>query len=419
MIFLAFRPFRALVSFCIQNIVIPIYKIYLLNTKRIKEAWAPSKNRILYPLFSKYIVHGIVIVLTILVTSNNIWTRNVSGETIGKNSVLYAMVSDESEDIIETEQEGTQRLGQNSTESGALVSKNAEETEESPESAATESGALVKANPTETNEAEKKASNQISMYKVKEGETTSQIAEKFGISTATILYANGLRENDIIKPGQELRILPYSGAVHKVTGGQTLSQIAAKYKVNQEKIIESNKLVSADDVTEGQALLIPGALIPRDQIIVSAPETPSSPTKKSRLATVRDIFFNASDTPEDRTGGWRWPATMRRINQYWNWRHHGVDIDADVGNAIYAAQSGTVAAVGWSGGYGNRIVINHGGGSTTLYGHLSAFAVHTGQSVSKGDIIGKAGNTGWSTGPHLHFELTIGGRKVNPLSYIR
>lgn len=98
-------------------------------------------------------------------------------------------------------------------------------------------------------------------------------------------------------------------------------------------------------------------------------------------------------------------------------RHTGVDIGASYGTAIYAANSGTVTLAGWNSGYGNCVVIDHGGGKATLYAHMSSIGVSKGQSVKKGQTIGRVGSTGNSTGPHIHFEILINGAAVNPMQY--
>ncbi len=99
--------------------------------------------------------------------------------------------------------------------------------------------------------------------------------------------------------------------------------------------------------------------------------------------------------------------------------HTGVDVGAPMGAKIVAADSGKVIYAGWQGGYGQTIIIDHGAGMSTLYAHQSRFAVSSGKSVSKGDVIGYVGSTGWSTGPHLHFEVRINGNPTNPMSYLR
>ncbi|PIR93373.1 hypothetical protein COT99_00905, partial [Candidatus Falkowbacteria bacterium CG10_big_fil_rev_8_21_14_0_10_43_10] len=103
----------------------------------------------------------------------------------------------------------------------------------------------------------------------------------------------------------------------------------------------------------------------------------------------------------------------------YNWSHHAVDIANKIGTAIYAADAGTVEYAGWGSGYGNQIVIDHGGGKKTRYAHASKLFVSKGDTIAKGQTIAAMGSTGWSTGPHLHFEVIINGGKLNPLDFIK
>ncbi len=109
-----------------------------------------------------------------------------------------------------------------------------------------------------------------------------------------------------------------------------------------------------------------------------------------------------------------------RIHPIFNVRklHTGIDIDADMGDAIHAAAAGTVASAGWQGGYGKCVIITHNGGLATLYGHQSEILVSAGQEVKRGEVIGRVGSTGYSTGPHLHFEVRVNGSPVDPLGYL-
>jgi len=127
------------------------------------------------------------------------------------------------------------------------------------------------------------------------------------------------------------------------------------------------------------------------------------------------------------SGSFMWPVDARTITSPFGWRvhpifntekyHSGVDVGAYSGSPIYAADSGTVQIATYSSSYGNYVVINHGNGYTTLYAHQSSMAVSAGQTVSKGQVIGYVGSTGWSTGPHLHFEITKNGSRVDPQSF--
>ncbi len=102
----------------------------------------------------------------------------------------------------------------------------------------------------------------------------------------------------------------------------------------------------------------------------------------------------------------------------WGRMHEGIDIAAPVGTAIRAAAGGTVIHAGWLGGYGNLVIIDHGNGIATAYGHQSSVAVGSGQAVAQGQTIGYVGSTGHSTGPHLHFEVRVNGAPVDPLGYL-
>ncbi|MGI5921366.1 MAG: murein hydrolase activator EnvC family protein [Syntrophomonadaceae bacterium] len=138
----------------------------------------------------------------------------------------------------------------------------------------------------------------------------------------------------------------------------------------------------------------------------------------------------AGSTAQIGTGIYTWPAPgYTSITSTYGMRYHpilkvrklhsGVDIGAPSGASIVAADSGKVISAGWAGGYGQAVIIDHGGGMSTLYGHQSKILVSVGQSVTKGQVIGKVGSTGWSTGPHLHFEVRKNGSPVDPMGYIR
>lgn len=151
-------------------------------------------------------------------------------------------------------------------------------------------------------------------------------------------------------------------------------------------------------------------------------------TSKELEATIRRIQAGTSGEQLG-TGAYTWPTPgYSSITSSYGMRYHpilkynkmhtGVDIGAPGGATIVAADSGTVIQTGWLGGYGQVVVIDHGAGVSTLYAHMSTIIAANGASVKKGDTIGKVGSTGWSTGPHLHFEVRINGVHTNPMGYI-
>lgn len=148
-------------------------------------------------------------------------------------------------------------------------------------------------------------------------------------------------------------------------------------------------------------------------------------------AELKKLLASSGSSSSTYVGGdFRWPTKATYITSYYGSRkdpitkkssmHTGIDIGAGMGSNIYAANSGTVIVAGWSSkGYGNYVVIDHGGGKSTLYAHMSKIKTTKGAKVAKGDVIGLVGSTGWSTGPHLHFEILINGNHTNPMNYFK
>jgi len=245
-------------------------------------------------------------------------------------------------------------------------------------------------------------------YTVEEGDTVSTIAEKFGVSIDTIRWENDLKSVKDIKPGDRLKILPVTGIAHKVQHGETIYSIAKKYEVDAQAIVNWPYNSYANDETfalaVGQELIVPEGIMPKAQ-----PTTP-----RRYYAEVPSAGTITG------TGQFVWPVGGR-ITQYFVWYHPGIDIANSSAPAAVAADSGTVMIAGWPApwAYGNRVLIDHGNGFSTLYAHLSAIYVSPGQAVGRGQAIGKIGSTGRSTGVHLHFEIRNNGVAVNPLSYLK
>lgn len=250
-----------------------------------------------------------------------------------------------------------------------------------------------------------KPRDKIIEHEVASGETISSIASEFGVSENTLLWENNLTTSSQIKIGQNIKILPVSGVAHKVASGDTIYSVGKKYRANAQAIIDFPFNDIGDDfqLASGQLLIVPDG---------TPPEKPKgAPTQYLARENIPIADFGS--------GQFMWPASGG-LAQYFAWYHPGIDIDNLGGGPIYASDSGTVTVAGWPDnfGYGNRIVINHGNGYTTLYAHLSAIYVSPGQSVTRGDVIGQMGSTGRSTGPHLHLEIRRDGTALNPLSIL-
>jgi murein DD-endopeptidase MepM/ murein hydrolase activator NlpD len=155
----------------------------------------------------------------------------------------------------------------------------------------------------------------------------------------------------------------------------------------------------------------------------TAPAESGTPAA-SAVAFARVLDAALGDTPGDTVagGGWTSPLAGRVTSGFgprWGRQHNGVDIAAVSGTPVHAAAGGVVRTASWHGGYGNAVIIDHGDGTSTLYGHNSKLTVHPGDRVEAGQIISLAGSTGHSTGPHLHFEVRRHDRAVDPQRWLR
>lgn len=245
-----------------------------------------------------------------------------------------------------------------------------------------------------------KPRDQVITYTVEQGDTLARIGEKFGVSVDTIKWANDLKR-DSLKVGQELKIPPVTGIVHKVREGETVYSIAKKYKTESQKIVNFpfNDFADLDTfaLNVGQTLVVP------DGVQLQAPAI---------VAPAPPVFAGGS-------GQFLWPAGGI-ITQYPVWYHMAVDIANNSLPGIASAGDGVVTLVEFLRyGYGQHVVIDNGGGLSTLYAHMSEIYVQKGDKVARGQIIGKMGSTGKSTGAHLHFEVRKNGVIVNPLPFLK
>ncbi len=238
-----------------------------------------------------------------------------------------------------------------------------------------------------TNLASLNERSEVTTYVVQEGDTISGIAAEFGISAGSIIWSNNLRNADYLRPGQQLVILPVSGVLHKVKQGETLVAIVKRYKGDLEKTLDANDIPLDGTIIAGQEIVIVDGAPP----IPISPARPRAPRYAS--STVSAGYFI-------------YPTTGR------NWgrvhANNGVDVANSCGTPIYAAAAGSVIlsdGVGWNGGFGKFIKIKHPNGVVTLYAHNSQNLVAAGEEVGQGQLIAYIGNTGRSTGCHVHFEV--------------
>lgn len=255
------------------------------------------------------------------------------------------------------------------------------------------------------------------VYKVREGDFPEIIAKRHGIKPATLLFANGLHERSILQPGQELKIPPADGYYHTVRRGETLGKLLERAGVDEATFRRLNPGVGSV-LRARQTVFVPG------KVPVVDPPRREKPANRSKRFRERDGRKRASrgfwgDLGRAVAGGFNWPISSRAISSGFGERGHddwhpGLDIRAGIGTPIRAARDGVVVRSGWEGAYGRMVEIDHGGGVTTRYAHASKLLVREGERVRAGEVIGQVGTTGRSTGPHLHYEVRINGRAVNP-----
>jgi murein DD-endopeptidase MepM/ murein hydrolase activator NlpD len=266
-------------------------------------------------------------------------------------------------------------------------------------------------------------------YTVDTGDSLFSIADAFNLKPETLLWGNyAILKDDphVLRPGQVLNVLPTDGTYYQWSSGDNLVSVADFFGVETDSILEypGNRfdlgIATADlEIQEGVWLIIPGGQ--RETQDWGPPaisrENPASARYygAGHCGTVytgavgTGTFVKPTSTGYVGAGGYTFNPPV----------HNGLDYSGSAGDPIFAVDSGVVVYSGWSDfGYGNLVVIDHGNGWVSAYAHLNDVYVYCGQSVFQGATIGPMGSTGNSSGPHLHFELSINGAKVNPTNYI-
>jgi murein DD-endopeptidase MepM/ murein hydrolase activator NlpD len=259
----------------------------------------------------------------------------------------------------------------------------------------------------------------VEEYTVVEGDTFWSISKKFQIDHDELTLMNADVEPDKLQLGQTIRLSYPKSLLNVVTTQvveyeetipyQTETQEDSSMFSNESKVIQDGK--EGLKYVEARVIQVNGIEQEREILSEEVIEEP-----------VNKVVKKGTKPPVNKgTGRLSWPAQGRLTSRYgrrWGRMHNGIDIANSKGTPIYAADSGKVIFSGWSGGYGNMVKIDHGGGMVTYYAHLSSRSVSNGSSVSKGQLIGYMGSTGNSTGSHLHFEVRINGSSRNPFNYL-
>lgn len=422
-IFIIYKPLYFIAHFVFRNIIVKLYALERTIFKKL--GWNNFGGGFFVFLLKQRSVHVLVVLITVSLLFINLSVDTKAGgltDAAGK-TILAGLISEEFGNTYEEE-----RLVVETFDSEAVISptqqsyldnlgafrapsKISMEDEYEEDQIATIQGgsSIVKPDIAATQITQREREETV-YHKVASGDSVSTIAQAYGVSVNTILWENNLSAYSIIRAGDELAILPMTGITHKVASGDSLSKLADKYDIDKEKIALANKFNEADTLKIGEKIIIPGG-----QKITY---TKYAPKAVSGIAAIKDIVKAPSAAPVA-GNKMNWPTVGSRITQYYSWRHYAIDIANKTGTPLYAADAGTIEVAGWGTGYGNQIVIDHGGGKKTRYAHLSKFNAEKGDVVSKGQVIGEMGSTGWSTGPHLHFEVIINGKKLNPLDYIK
>ncbi|MEC8893495.1 MAG: peptidoglycan DD-metalloendopeptidase family protein [Candidatus Poribacteria bacterium] len=248
----------------------------------------------------------------------------------------------------------------------------------------------------------KKPTLAIETHLVKKNENLWKIAQNSGLDAFTLLSVNKLRNGNLIRPGQSIKVPNQRGILHKVVKDESLEEIAIRYQVSLEKIIESNGMLDPDTIYTGTELFIPDAKLNE------------SFRKKLIPPPYKPKFVKP--TPGRLTSGFGYrihPILKKRR------MHKGIDIVSEYGSNVKAATGGVVTYSGQMGSYGNLVVIDHQNGFETRYAHNSRLKVKKGEKVHQGQTIALVGNTGRSNGTHLHFEIWKNGEAIDPAHYLK
>ena len=235
-------------------------------------------------------------------------------------------------------------------------------------------------------------------YCVRAGDNLWNISRSYHVDLQTLMLCNNLDSKSVLRVGQTLKLPSGQGRVHTIRRGETLWDIARHYHISLNQLRQLNPDKKASNLTIG------------DQI--------NLPRGTSRLA----VATSSVQPSRSIAARFAWPI-RGSITSTYGWRssgfHHGLDVAGDLGDPVRASAGGVVSFTGNMGLYGNTVIIDHTGGMQTLYAHLQTIKIKSGDRVRGGEVIASVGNTGRSTGPHLHFEIRRDSERYDPLAYLR
>ena len=235
-------------------------------------------------------------------------------------------------------------------------------------------------------------------YTIGEGENLTTISLKIGVNLDTLVSVNKITNANKLKPGQKIIIPNRNGLLYTIKQNENIEDVASKYDIQLNRILAFNKIDEISDIEIGDDIFLPGAKYTLDERIEKFGQMFSLPVTVTRISSLFGYRVH--------------PITKVRT------KHTGVDIPGSLNTPVYAARKGKVIFAGYSGGYGNLVIVRHDKGYTTYYGHLNKITTKIGANVGVGVMIGRMGSTGNSTGSHLHFEVRRNGEALNPIDFI-
>jgi murein DD-endopeptidase MepM/ murein hydrolase activator NlpD len=433
--------FAKIGSFLGKWFIRPLYRLFMTIRLRLNKIGVTTRGFLFSIFTNRYAFHAALLLITAVSVYSQVQAKGAIALDAGQRSLLYTLVTDGRDTIVEerVDTESSAKNIQYLADAGVIEAVPSIDFDYGDDEIADVSvpgsvAVLPEHEVLEGHDDVVLARTKTEDYVVKEGDVIGSIAREYGVNIGTILWANGLTVRSVIKPGTVLRIPPVSGVLHKVVKNDTLAKIAKQYGVDENTISDSNG-ITGGQLSLGTELIIPGA----SPTQVSSPVAVRQPgTAIKADVPISRITGKAVDVYQEITGKddarpkpadiveeapttkLLWPTRLRQINQYWGWKHTGLDIEGDYTDPIYASEDGVVTTSGWnSGGYGMQIVVDHPGGFKTRYAHASKIFVKVGQQVKRGEVIAMVGTTGRSTGTHLHYEIYLNGTRVNPLKYTK